>query len=686
MQQISIEEQAIQTFQENLRFFQMYNLQVYNKIVALNTAIEKGYYEEKYDLEYKDEGYFDVKEKTTGNYLYNSDSNIYAQQAANSIDYKKIDNLFETFHNVSFSKESIKKIEEQSDLTKYGYAPVVSLLNYSKEHASKDKTTMIKIYKFIFLGTGLGTHISTIHEKINSNVYLIIEDDLELFRLSLFVTNYQKLTENNNAKLFFSIFDDEVDFSTTVQNFLKEQFIYNHYLKFFKMLNHDETKLKEIQSIIVTQPHISFNYSALLISMFRPLEHLINKYKILKLNANYQNSPFSKYPVLLIGAGPSFDKNIDWLKQNHKKFIIVTVSALMAKFEEIGIKPDIITHTHGFKDAMPHIEKVKDMRFFDETILLFAAMSYPKFMEKFKKENVYIFEGSSSYKNNFGSLTAPNIGALSYGLLLLFKTNELYLLGLDFAMDQESGSTHSTVHAHTRKLKLELHDVGGGINARNEIIEVEGNFQKTVYTTPLLNSMKRQCNLISKSFKKRDQLIYNLSDGAKINDAIALKINDQKICKLEKINKTELYQSFHRLFDKNSENFLTRKEWEHINKRLTYYDSIIEILKKHLETPHYNDINQYHYNLLGTFYNILSDNTNTLAYDIDTLLTLYLEFMSGYLFDLINTREIKNKKKLIKQLDQITIPQLIRMINFYKEKIETYLQDIEIKEESTINN
>jgi hypothetical protein len=61
MQELSIEEKAIQMFQENLLFFQTNHTQVYEKIIALNTAIEKGFYEEKYDLEYKKDGYFYLK-------------------------------------------------------------------------------------------------------------------------------------------------------------------------------------------------------------------------------------------------------------------------------------------------------------------------------------------------------------------------------------------------------------------------------------------------------------------------------------------------------------------------------------------------------------------------------------------------------------------------------------------------
>jgi len=676
-QENSIEELAIQTYQENLLFLEQTDPHLYRKLASLELALEKGYYKEKYSLEYKDEGYFDVLEIESGKYLYGQNSNEYAKLAQKSINFEKTDNLFETFYNFNFQEADPKDLETK-DVIKYSYSTVVSLINYSNKYAAKTKTTMKKLYKFIFIGTGLGTHISAIDEKIKSNVYLIIEDDLELFRLSLFVTNYKNLTKNG-AKLFFSVFDEDSEFKNTVQAFLYEQFIYNHYIKFFHMLHHNQERIKEIQNIIATQIYLTFNYAALMTSLLRPLEYLKDGYKLLNLNSSYENTPLTTKPVLLLGAGPSLQNNIDWLKENHSKFIVVIVSALMSKFEEIGIKPDIITHVHGFADAMPHIEKVKDIHFFDETIELFGGMSYPDFTKKFKKENVYILEGSSRYKRNFGGITSSNIGSLSYGILLYLGAKEIYLLGLDFAVDQSTGATHVNTHAHTRALDMQKEQhLEDAVEIKNELIEIKGNFTEKVKTSVLFDSMRRECNAISKTYKQSGTNIYNLSNGAYIEDTTATHFED--IALLENINKKELYKELRETFDARSENFLTKEEKEDIDKRLEYYDKVIQKLKKHLKTKH-KDLNHYHYNLLGTLQEILDEDTeNRHTSDMNYIITLYLQFTSGYIFDLINTNEIKDTKKLIKQLDEVTIPQMIRVIRYFKEAMQELVKDIEVRE------
>jgi len=242
----SIEEQAQATFLKNMAFFQANHPDVFKKLTAFETAISKEYYTPKYELEYRDEGYFDVQEIATGRWLYEVvDSKTYAKMAADDISYKKTENLFETFKHLELSEETIKKFYQEEDITSSTLSTTISIIDYWNKNFSSPSFSMKKLYKFIFIGTGLGTHLISIHEKIQSNVYFIIEDDLELFYLSLFVTDYSLLT-NNNAILIFSIFNDDKEFFYKTKQFLHEMFMYNHYLKFFLFFNHGTQKLQLI--------------------------------------------------------------------------------------------------------------------------------------------------------------------------------------------------------------------------------------------------------------------------------------------------------------------------------------------------------------------------------------------------------------------------------------------------------
>lgn len=672
MKDKEIEQNAINNYTQNILYIQSVQPSLYEKIISLELAIENGHHNEKYSLEYKD-GYFDVMELSSLNFLYSMNSDEHAKIVRESIDFLKTGNLYETFNDVRISDEFAKELESM-DITDNSYSGAASLINYSNKYASKEETTMKKIYKFIFLGVGLGTHIKEVHEKIKANTYLIIEDDLELFRLSLFVTNYKEIADDG-AVLFFSVFEEDPVFQRITSNFLQESFIYNHYIKFFHLMSHSDNKLKEIQSNIVGQTYLTFNYSALTTSLIRPLIHLKDKYKILNIASSFKESVLTQKPVLMLGAGPSFDKNIEWLKENKNKFILVAVTPLLAKLEELNIKPDIITHVHGFSDAMPHITNVKDPSFFDNTISLFGGFSEPQFIKYFKKENVYIFEGSSRYKRWNTGITASNIGTVTYGLFLMLQTKDIYLLGLDFAPDQESGDTHASTHNYKKKIELqENNTIGGEMIYNREVIKVKGNLREEVFTTLLMNGWKEQCNAISQTYKDTcNENIYNLGDGALIDDTTPTKIEDCQVQEMLELDKNNTYLQLRELFDLKSENFLNDSEIKNIQRKIDYCNSIINILKTHIKSKHSN-LDQYHYDLIGVFYNILTDENDIESSDMNYVITLYLKFVSGYIFDLINTKEIKDHKKLMKLLDNVVIPQIIRVINYFKYTLKDFIE------------
>jgi len=67
-----------------------------------------------------------------------------------------------------------------------------------------------KSKKIAFLGTGLGTHITSIVKKLKPKKILISEKNIQIFRCSLFITDYESLSEI--SKIIFSI-DKKLDSS-----------------------------------------------------------------------------------------------------------------------------------------------------------------------------------------------------------------------------------------------------------------------------------------------------------------------------------------------------------------------------------------------------------------------------------------------------------------------------------------
>ncbi len=61
MSRPSIEDQAIQTYHDNIDYLEKHQPRLFKQLSDFEVALDKGFYEEKYELEYKNECYFDVK-------------------------------------------------------------------------------------------------------------------------------------------------------------------------------------------------------------------------------------------------------------------------------------------------------------------------------------------------------------------------------------------------------------------------------------------------------------------------------------------------------------------------------------------------------------------------------------------------------------------------------------------------
>lgn len=669
-----IEQQTQEVYKKNILFLQSAHFDLYQKIAAFENAIENGYYTTRYELEYKNEGYFDVIEKETGRWLYNIDSNEHAETITQSIDFSKEDNLFETFRDLHFTDEDVQKYE-QMDLIESSLATIAPIVHYTNQYADKT-TTMKKIYKFIFIGVGLGLHLPKVHQKLQSNVYFIIEDDLELFYLSLFTCDYASLTDNG-ANLHFSIFEEESDFRYKAFAFLRDMPIYNHYLKYFLLLSHSDEKLKAMHNVVISQDYLKFPHSAVLLAFLRPLDYLQNKFKFVNLTKIVDSKEFEKHKVLVLGAGPSLQKNIEWVHQNQEKFIIIAATAAMSLLEKNNIHPDILVHIDGFEASMKHLEHVNSIDFFNDSIKLFSTFTYPELSLSFNLDKLYIFQSGVSIKEGYQFITASNVGIISCILPVMFQTKELYLLGLDMALDAKTGQTHLSDHVHSKELDIN-HKVSleENISYHESVFFTKGNFTEEVPTTPNFLSSLMEIKGMLIRMKSPDQTIFNLSDGAAIECTVPLEMDTLKKEQLKSENKTYIKEELTKLFESSSTIGLTANEIQHMKKRVFHANNVLNLLES-FQKMKFNSMDIFHYELLGLFINILAEDDVKEAEDTNGVITLYILMVSGYIFDFINTREITNPKKHIKKLSRLLTTQMIKLVEYYKNYLENFIEAIE---------
>ncbi len=328
----NIEEMAIKTYEQNIQYIQSKHTNLYKDLLELDIAMQNNHYQQQYDLEYVEDN-FDIKEISTNKYIYNKNSKQISESYAEHTTLEKNTSSIESFPLYDLSKHSIN--EHGISARKYIYP----MMKYSLDN-TKENPKMKRIAKFIFSGIGLGLHIETIDKKINATSYLIIEDNIEFFKLSLFTTKYYEIAKH--ATLYFSILEDIHTFKKTYSEFIENAYMCNYLLKYTHIASHSFTKLKHIISLTSSQLFVAYPYQLQLDKYISPLKYLKKGYPLLDIYKNIDTSILSDKPILVVASGPSLSKNIIWLQENYTKFVIIAVSSSLKYLYKNNITPDIV--------------------------------------------------------------------------------------------------------------------------------------------------------------------------------------------------------------------------------------------------------------------------------------------------------------------------------------------------------
>jgi len=669
MSALTIEDQVIQNYHDNIAYFEEHQPRLFKKIMDFETALDKGFYNQRYELEYKDEGYFDVKEIESGKYFYNADSLKYAKKVQKIVNFKKEESTFKTFYDFYFSDEELAYHAKNSieDDPYYAYSKIMNLT----KDAQTDNPLMREIKKFIFFGVGLGTHIVSVDEKIKAQNYLFVEDDLELFRLSMFVTNYSSLAKG--AKLFFCIFEEEEISRAIFSNFLEKSFYYNHYLKYFQMQSCSDKNVKAMQTVIAGQSHLIFLFSAYFKVYLRALNYLKNGYNFLDVSGkDIDQDPFDGKPVIIVAAGPSLSKHLDWLEKNRDKFVVVALSATLSLLEKRGIKPDIVTHLDPFENTcMIHIDKLKDRDFVKDCLLFCGSQTPQVLLDRFDKKKIFIVQVSITYKKSFDFLEPICVGSFTYMSLIQLGAKEIYTLGLDLALDSKTGMSHNSEHEYSRKLDTSKVDkVEDSVAYLKATVKVKGNFQDEVQATLTFNKSINAINNFTRSYKKDFQQVYNLNDGAYLNEFKPTKVEEVDIDKFETLDKKDLQDRLLKTLSKKSSNHLSKEELDSMRRRLEYVDELIQKIEAHRYPKSFNS-KSYQSQLLQLTLDIL-DEYDSEAWDLHNTYLSYLNFILPFIFDMLNTKDIKNEKRYIKDIHTLLVKYILEIAQHYKNEIEKF--------------
>lgn len=675
--QIDLQNALINNYFDNLNFLKIVDEKLLQRVENLAKAIDENLYSPRYDLEFiEDQGEFDIYDSHTKEYLYKRNPKKINNTYVESVKFDS-NSYFSSLIN-SIYDLNIKHKEVNFDYESYEeLTPIVT--NDMKEFTEvlKDNTLTKKMYKkfdkFIFVGTLLGRHILNIDKKINAKKYFICENNLEIFRLSLFVTNYRSLSQK--SKLTFSIMDDENIFIYKYQLFLEDNPDENYCLK-YQTTNFNVTDIMHrIISTMYKTNALAFDYSRVLYNLVNLTSKRLNNSNILTLAKKDKKFNFSEdKPVIFVAAGPSLQDNIIWLKENQDRFIIVAIGASYKLLLDNDIKPDIVSTVEpSFWELKKHHFRDEDISKLDNTIIIASIFTPLNLTSKFNPKNIFYFEINHSFKENSKHYRGYSVGELTVSVLLDLGIKTLYLLGTDLAINSKTGETHFSNYKDLDKKEekdikestsLETNET----SFKDELISVKGNFEKRVLTTRIFIMSIFEYEQVFKNFKSASQEVINLSNhGAYLEGTVVKDIKGVDLSKYKEFDKKNLSNKLQDKLSIVSENRLTLNEFNRVNHEISYFRGILNKLNKQKNKS--LSFEEFNFKMLDFGQQIRNIGYPTL---MNYLFEQYAKISNTYICFHFNNKKNNNEIKKLKKVEEIWIKQINNLVGKYI----NYLEDM----------
>ncbi len=503
---IDLSDTLLKIYNKNLEFLKENFEDIYIKVDKLSKDINEEKYSVKYSLEYID-GYFDILNLENNTWFYGVNSYDDADRRAEHTNFTKDGSL-----------DLLRKgIDGKSVVGNQSFKDVLPVLDYMNNNIDFDNIEFQKIYKFVFMDVGLGFHIHEIFKKMDPFVTLIIEPELEIFRLSLFTIDYSSF-QVEEKKLFLSIDDDKINRVSVMTAFYEYHKYFNYNIKHHLLIDNDSYLKDELIEFFGTNTAGSFPYSLTMENVHKMVKFIKNGDRFLNFNTILEKKILKDKHVLLIAAGPSVDNYIEWIYEHQDKFIIVCVDIIVKKLEKYNIVPDIVVTIDPSYLCAEYLT-TKDDNFLDNSTIVLLAQQDEKVMDVIKNKHYY-FAQSVSFVKELGFMgSTTNVGAYALLLAIHLGTNKLYTVGNDAAFNQNTGSRYAIDNALTTMDKTEINsNEDSTMVSFDDVVYMEGNLRDKVKTNRVLCQFKYSFETTFEELKNvyDDVIAYNLSDGVKL--------------------------------------------------------------------------------------------------------------------------------------------------------------------------
>ena len=245
---------------------------------------------------------------------------------------------------------------------------------------------------------------------------------------------------------------------------------------------------------------------------------------------------FTNVPAIIVAAGPSLDKNMEYLKRVKGRFPIIAVDTAYRHLLANGIKPDFVCAADSSYENSLDFVGVEDET---EVILVAELMTHPDIFKVFKGRKIITTFGGglypqiSKFREPMGSLICwGSVATMAFDLARKMGADPIIFIGFDLSFCD--GRLHTRGSYSEDILYENLHPFTSMENETAEYICDRGRFQfmgddgKLIYTD---TNMKAYKDWFEDQFQHTEAKVINATEGGIVNNFVEKMTLNQAIDK-----------------------------------------------------------------------------------------------------------------------------------------------------------
>lgn len=494
------------------------------------------------------------------------------------------------------SQEFLTKVyddKNSDDHTERFYKTCGPLL-HEKGFEIGDAITSPNPYFLVVYGVGLAQHISELDDLCKPTVLVVLESDPEMLMHSMHTFDWEALHESlkkDGRRLRLVLETEGLKLNNGITTSIHSECLlgldgvmsFKHYASPALDLAYSEFNNDKTSNIAAFIGFTVDEYN-MMKNSFRNLRSGTKRVlNILRKKADV--------PVIITGSGPSLEENIEFIRENQDRAVIISSGSSMPVLLKNGIKPDfqaVLERAKAVYDR--HIEATEKFDLKD-TYAVLTSTIWPG-IDSFFKGVIYFFRPALSPLGVFANrgeeilnFEGPQVTNTAFAFARRMHFSEFYLVGLDLGAADPS------------KPRAEKAWISPGVKQRNLDIPVRGNFGRTVFTDKAL--IQQRMTIENQIRNLAGGPVYNLSNGVRITGA-APKLTKEIVLPELGVDKKKLVDELFTQFPVYSrERFISQWESSQVRELIaSYCRGIEDALNKndtwnHKLMARVDNINQY---------------------------------------------------------------------------------------------